>query len=328
MNDDSFASLTPDKVIDAVESLDYFSDGRLLALNSYENRVYQVGMEDDVPIIAKFYRPNRWSNEQIQEEHNFSYELAEQHLPVVPPIRKGGSSLFQFEGLRFSLFERRGGRAPELDNLDNLFGLAQVMGQMHCVGKAKPFEYREALTTQNFGYDAISTVTHSLLPDNLKDVYLSVTEHIMNIVEQRFSAVEDLTWLRCHGDCHVGNILWRDDKPNFVDFDDARMAPAIQDLWMFLSGDNMEQQKQMVEIIEAYEQFMPFDIRELSLIEPLRALRMIHYCAWLSKRWGDPAFPMHFPWFNTERYWGEHMLELKEQLSILQGPALTLPSWI
>jgi Ser/Thr protein kinase RdoA (MazF antagonist) len=239
-----------------------------------------------------------------------------------------GKTLLSHDDLRFSLFQRKGGRAPELDNLDNLYTLGQYMGQMHCVAKAKAFQRREALTVDNFGYQAVATVAATLLPDDLRDAYLSITSDILTMVEQRFAAVDDLQQLRCHGDCHVGNILWRDDKPHFVDFDDARMAPAIQDLWMFLSGDTMNQQRQMLEIIEGYENFMPLNTAELNLIEPLRALRMIHYCAWLAKRWSDPAFPMHFPWFNTQRYWGEHILELKEQCSVLQEPALTLPSWL
>jgi len=315
-----FAELTPDTVIDAVESLGYLSDGRQLALNSYENRVYQVGIEEDTPIIAKFYRPERWSDEAILEEHDFCYELLQQELPVVCPLKIEGKSLHRFQNLRFSLFERRGGRAPEFDNLDNLFTLGQVLGRMHSVAKASDFEHRPRLDIQSFGFESVEAVSTSYLPANLKDSYLSVTEQLLDLIQGQMDKAPDVRYMRCHGDCHVGNILWRDDAPNFVDFDDARMAPAIQDLWMMLSGDRARQQVQLLEILEGYEMFHSFDKRELHWIEPLRTLRMMHYCAWLCRRWSDPAFPMHFPWFNTERYWGEHILELKEQVSALQAP--------
>ena len=329
MSSDShpFDVLTPDCVLQAVESQGQLTDGRILTLNSYENRVYQVGIEEADPIIVKFYRPKRWSDEQILEEHHFSDELAGSDFPVVCPEKDGdGRTLLSHAGLKMALFERRGGRAPELDNLDNLHKLGQYMGRLHAVGKLKDFQHRPKLDVQSFGHDSVKTIMNTLLPDNLKEAYESLCRDLLVIIEQRFAAVDNLQWIRCHGDCHIGNILWRDDKPNFVDFDDARMAPAIQDLWMFLSGSNNEQQLQLHEIIEGYEMFMRFNAAELSLIEPLRTLRLMHFSAWLAKRWSDPAFPMHFPWFNTERYWGEHILELREQFSALQEPTLTLNS--
>ncbi|NRB37808.1 MAG: serine/threonine protein kinase [Pseudomonadales bacterium] len=324
-NQHPFDVLTPDCVLQAVENQGLLTDGRILALNSYENRVYQVGIEDAVPIIVKFYRPQRWSDKQILEEHQFSAELAAADFPVVCPQKlDDGRSLIEHVGLKMAMFERRGGRAPELDNLDNLFQLGQYMGRLHAVGELKDFQHRPTLDIKSFGYDSVDTVCNTLLPDYLKEAYQTLCADLLTIIEQRFANVANLRWIRCHGDCHVGNILWRDDKPHFVDFDDARMAPAIQDLWMLLSGSANEQQLQMNEIIEGYEMFMPFNAAELALIEPLRTLRLMHYSAWLAKRWGDPAFPMHFPWFNTEIYWGQHILELREQLSVLQEPGLQL----
>ncbi|CAA0080343.1 Stress response kinase A [BD1-7 clade bacterium] len=318
-----FSQLTPESVIDAIESLGFFSDGRQLALNSYENRVYQVGIEDDVPVIAKFYRPQRWENAQILEEHAFCAELAEQEVSVVCPLEIHGQTLHVHEGMRFAVFPRQGGRAPELDNPDQLFSLAQTIGRMHCVGASKPFEHRPELSIERFGVESAKTLVGGLLPENLREVYESVAEPLLDRIRMRFDAI-DVPLIRCHGDCHMGNVLWRDDKPHFVDFDDISMAPAIQDLWMLLSGDRHQQTAQLQEIVEGYEMFMPFDAAQLTLIEPLRTLRIMHYAAWLARRWDDPAFPMHFPWFNTDRYWGEHILELKEQLALLDEPALVL----
>ncbi len=317
---DGFSGLTPDTVMAAVESLGLWSDGRQMALNSYENRVYQVGIDESEPVIVKFYRPNRWTDEAILEEQAFCFELAEQELPVVLPEVIGGKTLHHFNGLRFSLFKRRGGRAPEFDNLDNLFILGQTLGQMHTVGAAQSFRHRPALNIETFGRKSVETVAATLLPDGMRDNYLAVCHQLLDLIEQQTSKAGEINWIRCHGDCHVGNILWRDDMPNFVDFDDARTAPAVQDLWMMLSGERHHQQVQMLEILEGYEMFSTFDRRQLHWIEPLRTLRMMHYSAWLAKRWGDPAFPMHFPWFNTERYWGEHLIELREQQFALQEP--------
>lgn len=328
VNKHPFDVLTPDCVLQAVEAQGVLTDGCILALNSYENRVYQIGIEEDVPVIVKFYRPKRWTDEQILEEHSFCAELAEHDFPVVCPQENAqGQTLLNYQGMRLSVFKRRGGRAPELDNLDNLYQLGQSMGRLHAVGKAKSFEHRPTLNIQTFGYDSVKTVVDTLMPADLRESYQSLCADLLLRIEQRFAMVDNLQYIRCHGDCHIGNILWRDDKPNFVDFDDARMAPAIQDLWMFLSGTQNEQQLQLNELIEGYEMFMPFNAAELNLIEPLRTLRLMHYSAWLAKRWDDPAFPMHFPWFNTPRYWGDHILELREQLSILQEPAIQFSSY-
>ena len=324
----AFSILTPDYVIDAFESLGYLSDGRMLTLNSYENRVYQVGVDEGEPVILKFYRPERWTDEQILEEHTFCYELLEQDVSAVPPVRnEEGQTLFHDEnGMRFSVFQRRGGRAPELDNLDNLYTLGQHLGRMHQVGQASDFKHRPTLDIESYGHQSREFLLSHFVPESLRAAYETLTQDLLKLIEEQFAGMDSIQWIRCHGDCHVGNMLWRDDAPNFVDFDDARMAPAIQDLWMLLSGEMHQQQEQLVEIIEGYEMFNSFKLSELALIEPLRTLRMMHYASWLARRWDDPAFPMHFPWFNTDRYWGEHILELREQLTALQDKPLTLPN--
>ena len=320
-----FDSLTPEFLLDAVESLGYLCDGRLFPLNSYENRVYQVGIEESDPLICKFYRPDRWSDEQILEEHRFCDELVEQEIPVVAPMKnENGESLFQFGDFKFSLFVRRGGHAPELDNLDHLLILGRLMGRIHLVGAVKPFKYRPIIDSQSYGHRSVELVSEHHIPSSLKESYVSVTRDLLQLVDEKIAAVGDVPQIRCHGDCHVGNILWRDDTPHFVDFDDARMAPAIQDLWMFMSGDRTQQTGQLSELIEGYNEFGDFQPRQLGLIEPLRTLRILHHTAWLANRWHDPAFPRAFPWFNTERYWGEHILELREQLFALNEPNLTL----
>ena len=326
----AFAVLTPDYVLQAVEAQGFETDGRMLVLNSYENRVYQVGVEESEPVIVKFYRPDRWTSEQIQEEHDFCFELADHELPVVTPMLAVDTlgaerrTLLEYEDFQLSVFARKGGRAPELDNLDNLHTLGKCMGQMHRIGQSKAFEYRPSLTLESYGENSMNFVLDNMIPDYLREAYQSLCTDLLSLIKQRFDACESVQWIRTHSDCHIGNILWRDDAPHFVDFDDARMAPAIQDLWMLLSGDRFQQIEQLGELIEGYEMFQPFDTSELQLIEPLRTLRMMHHCAWLSRRWDDPAFPLHFSWFNTERYWGEHILQLREQFALLQESPLQL----
>lgn len=320
-----FYQMTPDRVIDAVESQGWLSDYRILELNSYENRVYQVGIEGEQPLIAKFYRPNRWSDEQIQEEHDFCFELVEQELSVVAPLRDDqGRSLFVHGEYRFALFPRRGGRAPELDDMDHLYSLGQTLGRIHAVGASRPFLHRPALDVQSYGWDNREFLLEHFIPDSLTEAYDRISKDILDKVETRFKELGSITQIRVHGDCHVGNILWRDDLPHFVDFDDARSAPAIQDLWMLLTGDRPQRELQLDEVLSGYQEFFDFDPRELHLIEPLRALRMINYSGWLAKRFEDPAFTKAFPWFNTERYWGEHLLDLKVQFAQLDEPVLRI----
>ena len=324
-----YEALSPDLVLDAVESCGYLSDARVLALNSYENRVYQVGIEDASPLIAKFYRPQRWSDAQILEEHTFTQALHELEISVVPPIADAdGNTLrtFAHQGnpFRFALYPRQGGHAPNLDDYDQLLSLGRVLGRIHALGRARPFIERPSLDVQSFARDSYSfLLENDFIPPSLRESYRSLGADLIRRLEDRFAQTH-FTPIRLHGDCHPGNILWRGDAPHFVDFDDARNGPAVQDLWMLLSGEREQQSLQLAEILDGYREFCDFDLAELNLIEALRTLRIMHYSAWLARRWDDPAFPRHFPWFNTERYWGEHILELREQLAALYEPPLAV----
>ncbi|MGB1884960.1 MAG: serine/threonine protein kinase [Gammaproteobacteria bacterium] len=318
-----YESLTPDLILAAVESRGFNCDGHLQALNSYENRVYQVGIDDGQPLIAKFYRPHRWSRGALLEEHQFVAELAAAELPVVAPLTGPAThSLHEFGSFFFALFERRGGRAPEFDRHDALSTMGRFLARMHTVGARQPFAARGAIDVETFGVQAVNAVRDDFIPADLSEAYGAITTQLLARLEARFKQCGRITLLRVHGDCHGGNVLWRDDAPHFVDFDDARMAPAVQDLWMLLSGQPEDQQAQLATIIEAYESFRDFDYRELSLIEPLRTLRIMHFAAWLARRWSDPAFPRAFPWFNTQAYWEKHIVELKEQLAALDEPLM------
>ena len=320
-----FDRLTPSFIMDAIETQGFYCDCRIFALNSYENRVYQVGIEESEPLIAKFYRPGRWNDQQIIEEHQFTLELAEQELPVVAPwLNDAGESLFSYQDFRFALYPRKGGQAPELDNLEHLKVLGRLLGRIHLIGARTPFSDRPKLDSQTFGHQNVELIGENFIPSDYRESYQSLTRDLLQIVDDRFTQLADIRYLRAHGDCHSGNMLWRDGAPNFVDFDDARMAPAIQDLWMLLSGEDEQQKRQLEKILEGYHEFNDFDFCELQLIEPLRTLRIINYSAWLATRWDDPAFPRTFPWFNTLQYWGEHILELREQMSALLEPALSL----
>jgi Ser/Thr protein kinase RdoA (MazF antagonist) len=318
--------LTPDLVIDCVESAGYLSDARLLALNSYENRVYQVGLEDGSPLIAKFYRPGRWTRAQIDEEHRFSQELVDADISVVAPlIDSNGCSLHEHAGFLFTLFTRRGGYPPELDNLNNLFVLGRTLGRIHAVGRAGKFSDRISINVDRMMSENIEFLLDSqFIPRDLIPAYSSLAEDLLHAVNSIYSEVKDSDLIRVHGDCHVGNILWRDETAHFVDLDDCMMAPAVQDIWMFLSGERHRRQQQLAEVIEGYSEFCDFEPRQLRWLESLRTMRIINYAAWLAKRWEDPAFPRSFTWFNTERYWADHILELREQLSALQEEPLQL----
>ncbi len=318
-----FQLLTPTLVMDAIESQGFPCDCRVFALNSYENRVYQVGIEDAQPLIAKFYRPDRWSVEQIQEEHDFCFELVEHELPIVAPVKDAhGKSLRQFDQFHFALYPRQGGHAPEFDNLDNLKILGRLLGRIHAAGAVKPFTHRPTLDRESFGTNSVRLIEESFIPDEYRASYVAVTGQLLEAIDKILDAVGEVRIIRTHGDCHAGNILWRDNAPHFVDFDDARMAPAVQDFWMMFSGERPRQLAQLDSLLEGYREFNDFDAKELLLIESLRTLRMLHYSAWLARRWQDPLFPHTFFWFNTTRYWGEHILELREQLAALSEPAL------
>ncbi len=320
-----FDRLTPAFIMDAIETLGYRCDCRILALNSYENRVYQVGIEEGQPLIAKFYRPERWSEAQIREEHQFTLELAEHELPVVAPLcNNAGESLHRHGDFSFALFPRRGGQPPELDNLEHLQMLGRLLGRIHLIGASRPFAHRPELDIRSFGQNSVDFISTNCIPNEYREAYQSLTRDLLQAIETIYKRVDPLRKIRLHGDCHSGNMLWRDDAPHFVDFDDARMAPAIQDLWMLLSGNEDQQRRQLEKILDGYCGFYDFYPAELQLIEPLRTLRMLHYSAWLARRWNDPAFPRTFPWFNSPQYWGEHILELREQLAKLQEPPLSL----
>ena len=319
-----FSTLTPDLVLDAVESLGYLSDARVLALNSYENRVYQVGIEESEPLIAKFYRPDRWSDAAIREEHAFSRELVEHEVPVVAPLERDGESLFEHAGFRFALFPRRGGRAPEPGNLDQLYRLGQLLGRLHAVGATRPFAERETLAVDNFGHASLDTLLQGgFIPSGLLPAYRSVAQDLLGRLDALFGRVR-YNAIRLHGDCHPGNLLYRDETFNVVDLDDCRMGPAVQDLWMMLAGERQERLGQLAELIDGYQEFHDFDPRELPLIEGLRALRLLHHSAWIARRWDDPAFPLAFPWFANERYWGDQVLMLREQIAALDEEPLRL----
>ena len=326
MNDNAFtlfnfAELGPDLILDAIESLGIRVESGLLALNSYENRVYQFIAEDKARYVVKFYRPKRWTLEQLQEEHSFALELAEHDIPLAAPLVYNGQSLHSWKGYYFALYPSVGGRQFEVDNLDQLEWMGRFIGRIHAISKSKPFIYRPTFCIQEHLTEPVQTLKqHDLVPAQLATPFFTVLEQVVALTKGMYVSNSDI---RLHGDCHPGNILWRD-GPTFVDLDDCRMGPAIQDLWMMLSGDHMQQRIQLDTLLEAYQEFADFDSAQLSLIEPLRAMRMVHYMAWLAKRWQDPAFPQAFPWFAEAKYWEHQILALKEQLSALQEPSISL----
>jgi Ser/Thr protein kinase RdoA (MazF antagonist) len=311
-----YSELTPDRVLDAIDAAGLRPDGRQLSLNSYENRVYQIWLEDGSVIVAKFYRPGRWSDAQVDEEHEFARELAGREIPVVAPTHS-----FRFEPFRVALYPRRGGRTPELGDPKTLEWIGRFIGRIHAVGATKPFTSRESLTPQNFGHEPRKFILEGdFVPAELLEAWKAVTEQALQGVARCFQV--KVKNIRLHGDCHPGNILWTGDGPHFVDLDDARMGPAIQDLWMLLSGDRASMSQQLHHVLAGYEDFAELDRREIGLIEALRTLRLIHYSAWIARRWDDPAFPAAFPWFNTTRYWQDRILELREQISLMEEEPL------
>jgi Ser/Thr protein kinase RdoA (MazF antagonist) len=315
----TYASLTPEVVLDACESAGLRPDGRLAPLNSYENRVYQVWLEDGAARVLKFYRPGRWSAEQIAEEHAFARELHEREIPVVAPEFTGTHA-----GFLFAVYPRRGGRTPELDDPRVLEWIGRFLGRIHAVGSTRAFVFRPSLDVASFGHEPRAwLLEHGFIPPDLLAAWQAVTQQALASIEASFERAGGVRAIRLHGDCHPGNILWTPDGPHFVDLDDARMGPALQDLWMLLSGERAAMNRQLSEVLAGYEQFMEFDRRELHLLEALRTLRLIHYSAWIARRWDDPAFPAAFPWFNTQRYWQDRILELREQIALMDEPPLS-----
>lgn len=322
-----YDALTPEHILDAVEAVGFPVSGRLFALNSYENRVYQIGLDDQPPVIAKFYRPGRWTEEQILEEHGFSLELVDAGIPVVAPmVLPGGGSLGHHAGFHFAVFPQRGGQAPDTSVEDTLYRLGQWLGQLHNIGARQPFRHRPVM-------DLIPAIEahsryltdHDWVPADLRPAWDSLIPDLLRHCERLVKEAGPVEGLRLHGDCHAGNLLVRDEQMLFVDLDDCRTGPAIQDLWLLLNGDTHERSTQFAELLEGYEMFRDFNRRERYLIEPLRCFRQLSHCAWLAQRWDDPAFPRFFPWFGQPRFWSDQILALREQLSALQEPPLSLP---
>jgi Ser/Thr protein kinase RdoA (MazF antagonist) len=340
-----FAGLSPDRILDAVDAAlgapeflaGWRTSGRVQALNSYENRVFELGIESAAgaaaapqpSLIAKFYRPGRWSDAQILEEHAFLRELADAEVPAVPALDFGGRTLHGVHGFRVALFERRGGRAPELSERAVRERIGRFLGRLHAVGARRRFAARRPLDERSFGREPSAELLEGgWLPPELAPIYRGLVTQALDQVHAAFDAAAPVQAQRVHGDCHPGNLLWSDagaePGPHFVDFDDSAMAPAVQDLWMLLSGDRHEMAAQLRDVLAGYEMFAEFRRSELLLIEPLRTLRLIHYAAWIARRWADPAFPAAFPWFREPRYWEARLLELREQIAAMQEGPLEL----
>lgn len=319
----AFADLQPDDILIALGDIGFDCDGRFLALNSYENRVYQVGIEDDAPIVAKFYRPMRWSEAAILEEHAFAIDLAAQEIPVVPPLVRNGRTLHHVGHHRVAVYECRGGRAPDLDNFALLTQLGRLVARIHLEGETRGFEHRPGIDIESYGVTSLEyLLEHDFIPEDNLDAYESVADLVLDGVEACFERAGGVRQIRLHGDFHPGNVLVNRDQLHIVDLDDTRSGPVIQDLWMFLSGDRDEQTPQLTALLEGYQSFRTFDARELHLVEALRSLRIMHYAAWLARRWDDPAFKIAFPWFDSRRYWDEHVLALREQVALMQEAPL------
>ena len=319
-----YDALTPETILDAVETFGVRCSGGLMALNSYENRVYRVDIEDGEPMVAKFYRPNHWTNEAILEEHAFTRMLAEHEIPAVSSlVRSDGRTLCEHAGFRFTLFPWARGRAPELNTAEDRKLLGRYMGRLHLLGQAQPFQHRLRLSIQEFGRASVALIEKTdFVPRELRDSYFRTTEMLLPLLDDVFGEVADVAWIRLHGDCHLGNVLWGVNGPILVDFDDCLAGPAVQDLWMLLSGEREDMESDLADYLAGYVEFMDFEPAELRLIEPLRTLRLLRYAAWLAKRWDDPAFPRTFPWFTTPRYWEEQILALKQQLALLNEAPL------
>ena len=322
-----YDALTPNAILDAMEEAGFAVSGRLFALNSYENRVYQIGLDEGPPVITKFYRPGRWTNEQVREEHEFTRELLEADIPVVAPlVMPSGDTLGKHGDFLFAVFNQRGGQAPDTSVTDTLYRLGQWLAQIHNIGALKPFQHRSALSVMG-GIEASNALLleGDWIPKDLRPAWDSLIPDLLTHCHARIEDAGTVEALRLHGDCHAGNILCRDEQMLFVDMDDCRTGPAMQDMWLLLNGEDSERGAQLGELLEGYETFRDFNRRERHLIEPLRCYRQISHCAWLAKRWDDPAFPRFFPWFAQPRFWSDQVLSLREQLAALQAPSITLP---
>ena len=315
----AFQNLTPEQMLDAVELLGIRCDGRFLALNSYENRVFQLGVEDDSPIVAKFYRPERWSDEAILEEHQFTLSLAADEIPVIAPLVDAENQTLHRTGpYRFTLFPCRGGRAPELDNPEHLEILGRFIGRIHASGAVEDYQYRPVIDVESYVREPNKfLLENDFIPSHLLEAWTTLVEVLTRQIETCYDRAGEIDMIRLHADMHHGNVLWTDRGPHIVDFDDARMGPAVQDLWMFLSGDRQYQTARLADLLDGYTQFFDFNPAELHLVEALRTMRMIYHPGWLASRWQDPAFPISFPWFNTLQYWEQQVLDLREQSALM-----------
>ena len=327
----AYESLTPDVVLDALEHVGLRGDGRLTALSSYENRVYQVQLEDGSAVVAKFYRPQRWSDAQILEEHDLAHALMVAEVPVIGPMRLNGETMHHFGGFSFSVSPRRGGRPPELDDAEVLEWIGRFLARIHTVGAKKAFVVRPTLNLENFALEPKAwLLDNEMVPLDVQSTWTKACQEAIDLIGNypalTGSQASETRLIRLHGDCHPGNILWTPTDaaasvgpgPHFVDLDDARMGPAVQDFWMLLSGDRSQRTRQLGALVDGYEQFREFDREELALIEPLRTLRLIHYSAWLARRWSDPTFPVNFPWFGSSDYWQGQVQMLQEQCEAMQ----------
>lgn len=324
-----YEGLTPEVVLAAVESVGLFADGRLLSLNSYENRVYRVGVEASPdgtpaqPLVAKFYRAGRWSDAQIREEHAFAAELAAAELPVAAPLRFADDTLHRWQQFRFTLFPCLPGTAPDLDLPGHRALLGRTLGRMHGVGARRPFAHRSGIAAWRHGARAREQILRlGIVPPPVEGAYAEASARLVEAIAAAHAAVGPVRSLRLHGDCHPGNILWQQSGPLFVDFDDCLMGPPVQDLWLFAAGDPAQMRREWNELVDGYEQFAHLDAGEAGLIEALRGQRMLNHAAWLATRWNDPAFPRAFPWFGEPRFWERHVNELREQLEALEDPPL------
>tara|TARA_Y100000782_G_scaffold41136_1_gene46076 strand:- start:507485 stop:508603 length:1119 start_codon:yes stop_codon:yes gene_type:complete len=322
MTQTPYANLSPELVLDATEALTGRATGGIFAMNSYENRVYDVALEEGnelgKSVVAKFYRPHRWSKETIQEEHNFTLEMQSFEVPVVAPYVFEGKTLFEHKDYMYALFPKRGGRPFEPETDEDLRQLGRLLARVHNVGAMAKFEHRMPINVKTFGWDNLEHLKASgMVAENMREAFFSIAEPVLNLCEAIWG--ESRFDLRLHGDCHLGNILVAQ-EPFLVDLDDCVSGPAVQDVWMLLSGEQEEMRGQMAKFLEGYTQLRDFNTQELRLIEVLRSLRMIHYSAWLARRWNDPTFPKNFPFFGREDYWQGLVLNLKEQLSLLQDP--------
>lgn len=318
MQEQPYNNLNPETILSALEKLGFITTGQLLALNSYENRVYEVGVEPSKKLVVKFYRPQRWTDDAILEEHRFAFTCQEREIPVVPPLLLQRRSLHEINGYRYAIFPARGGRAPELEYGNTLQTLGHFIGRLHALGATQAFVHRPTLNAQTYGVNSLNyLLENQWLPPHLESSFKQIGENLLEAINEKYDKQPNLQLIRIHADLHCGNILMDEDKPHIVDFDDCRMGPAIQDMWMFLSANAEQAKIQLENFLNAYQDFCDFDYRELHLIESLRSLRLLHYSAWLARRWQDPAFPMHFSWFNTETYWQQQITDLTDQLKSL-----------